>query len=203
MNDTHVQFTHTYTHYLHSHKHSNTHEIILSFISVHWTTSCSSDQDAEMKTSIVSVSWETCVGQLGPHCVRSCTAASKTWRGQHDSSWLLGCQCDNVNDKKKMYSFVKYHALTGNNLFLHAFFFFFAACGSCKFLPVWLPENQRLDWGVSYLDHFLWWRDHQQETPFSNQKVGCRWRCRQKALGKTGHFILHCFVFKVFMTLKG
>ena len=32
-----------------------------------------------------------------------CTAASRTWRGQHYSSWLLDCQCDNVNDDNNLF----------------------------------------------------------------------------------------------------
>lgn len=60
---------------------------------------------------------------------------------------------------------------------------YFSVCWSWKFIPLWISEDQGTHRGIPDLNNFFWWRNHKQEAPISNKKMGSRWGCGQKALG--------------------
>ena len=51
-------------------------------------------------------------------------------------------------------------------------------------LFMWVPENQRAHWRISYIDYIFWRRNNLKKVSISNTKMGSRRRSRQKTLGK-------------------
>ena len=60
----------------------------------------------------------------------------------------------------------------------------FLVCQPWRMLFMWVPENKRAHWRISYIDDIFWWRNNLKKVSISNTKMGGRRRSRQKTLGK-------------------
>lgn len=78
----------------------------------------------------------------------------------------------------------------------------FKACGRREFIFMRLFKNIRTNIRVSNVDDFFWWWNYFEKISIFNTKMGCRWRCRSKALGKFG-LLLICWeqTFTIFVFL--